>query len=668
RFLVENAGVNNFVQERIKRIEEKDEKFVESVLYEANCGDLIIGVFVVDIFKDKRNSLSISHPFNLYNYFEIECPMDSDGVNLKHGRIETFFIDLNFYGKTRLFLKEICRRAKLDCLFFCLDPEKKAYENSIMNSFTWSVKPKRFIAHSDTHSHPGFSVRFFSLNASQDLKIDINSSIVLVGCSDVSISMLETFLLNRNYNFRNLTIISPFGIEEKQCYWNGEYSKEKLDRLGLFHSLNVVAQNLVGIDRDKKIVSTEFGLNLNYDYLVLATGVEYNQLEFLKDCDSQNGVFNFNRSILEDLTRELQRELHQEVAIFTNDLHGLAAVSLATDLGIPLQKISLIFNEINQNEFLSEIELLKHNGLKIYNSKIKECKFQDSRMNSIILDNQDELQCNLFINASNKQPSTQMINILNQSFLTVDAKLIIDQNCKTNDNFIYAAGPLTRFSSKYNTLWEHSFLNSRQVGINLANRIIRLTTKDNSDPFLDFESYYSDPIVLNHSLPMQRMLLDIKKPLIPHLKLETPVKKIESNANNQYCSLEINANGYIQRITILASEANMKTKNYSFLYNKHHKLLLNLLSRYEDGLVPDLLQFINNLANYHLYSQDVEDLYHELGSIISGQADNPVIEKIRNAQTISSREMLELFNEWQQFGVRETLHDRVIEYVNTVSI
>lgn len=54
---------------------------------------------------------------------------------------------------------------------------------------------------------------------------------------------------------------------------------------------------------------------------------------------------------------------------------------------------------------------------------------------------------------------------INQSSLVFDGRLVIDENDRTNDPSIFAAGPLTKFKRIYHREnWTHVCSNSREVG------------------------------------------------------------------------------------------------------------------------------------------------------------------------------------------------------------
>lgn len=111
----------------------------------------------------------------------------------------------------------------------------------------------------------------------------MSARVVVVGGSDTTFSLLEHLIFNPHLHFLNLVLVSPHGIPKapptslsQSCC----YSEEKLSLLGLPTWVSVVRGRLTALDRDGQSISVESGdgdqvMMLHYDYLVLATGLQY---------------------------------------------------------------------------------------------------------------------------------------------------------------------------------------------------------------------------------------------------------------------------------------------------------------------------------------------------------------------------------------------------------
>lgn len=63
--------------------------------------------------------------------------------------------------------------------------------------------------------------------------------------------------------------------------------------------------------------------------------------------------------------------------------------------------------------------------------------------------------------------------VLNNAGLVFDGRLVINESFETNDPFIYAAGPMTKYKrALYADRQRHEYYNSLEIGIKLAKLLI----------------------------------------------------------------------------------------------------------------------------------------------------------------------------------------------------
>jgi hypothetical protein len=103
---------------------------------------------------------------------------------------------------------------------------------------------------------------------------------------------------------------------------------------------------------------------------------------------------------------------------------------------------------------------------------------------------------------------------------------VIDNTFHTNDSCIRAAGTVTKFKRSYHVdPWTHECFNSKEVGKDLANKLLQLldptAVKDDNDD-LQFDNkenpliqLYKRPKIVYAQLPGSNYYLHISKPGLP---------------------------------------------------------------------------------------------------------------------------------------------------------
>lgn len=115
---------------------------------------------------------------------------------------------------------------------------------------------------------------------------------------------------------------------------------------------------------------------------------------------------------------------------------------------------------------------------------------------------------------------------VNKCHLVYDGRLVIDNDFHTNDSCIRAAGKMTKFKrSYYVDSWSHSCFNQKEIGADLAFRILKLV-----DPVLFTDDDQNDRpdsnrIALNE--PDDKVLIELyKKPSIRFAILPGKLQKL----------------------------------------------------------------------------------------------------------------------------------------------
>ncbi|TGZ58269.1 hypothetical protein CRM22_009731 [Opisthorchis felineus] len=218
---------------------------------------------------------------------------------------------------------------------------------------------------------------------------------------------------------------------------------------------------------------------------------------------------------------------------------------------------------------------------------------------------------------------------VNNACFVFDARLPVDINFHTNDPAVRAAGPVTKLQRiYYNDQWRHELANSREVGrllgqelLNLFNPAVASPTKPQEDNS-HLLPQYDEPKVVGGRLPGGFNYLYISAPTLNDLSKELSedhsggcvIATGVAEEGNGYFSLHINKFGTVQTITCL-SKKEIPTGNYIQLYRMHAKLLNKLVTRYQEGLITDLYDFLNGvwpLAIYHDRFPEAEAEAHDM--------------------------------------------------------
>ncbi len=108
--------------------------------------------------------------------------------------------------------------------------------------------------------------------------------------------------------------------------------------------------------------------------------------------------------------------------------------------------------------------------------------------------------------------------------MVYDGRLVIDTDFHTNDACIRAAGKLTKFKrSYYVDIWSHSCFNQKEIGKDLATKLLKLidptTLYDPEDSSID-EDDKTDSFRVATNSPDEKVLIKLyKRPLITYASL-----------------------------------------------------------------------------------------------------------------------------------------------------
>lgn len=182
---------------------------------------------------------------------------------------------------------------------------------------------------------------------------------------------------------------------------------------------------------------------------------------------------------------------------------------------VEVEDAVLSYVEENGINVLSEFELLDWNVDEKKNL-VTSIRFE-SRHKLL------ELDCLCFFMYAVRSVSQRTIMAIGNAGLVFDGKLVINNQCQTNDPSIYAAGSFTKYSRRYFAdHLSHCYFNNTEIGQDLGRRLrLKLTSiPDEIDTALidlhcsneNLVPIYKDPLMTFCTFPGGLSYLYIRKP------------------------------------------------------------------------------------------------------------------------------------------------------------
>ncbi|CAG9770000.1 unnamed protein product [Ceutorhynchus assimilis] len=652
------------------------------------CEGQIIGTAVVseefDIdYIDAQYDISIWVPLHCYK-------------SGSYGVIESLIISPIYHAHGRFFKKELHRLSDYDVLFYKhRASDRGTYkERPVSSLLHWlqPVSPRKMpeydfkMLSSEGYEttdaltrRDHYALYLSTICSSSNEKIVINSRIVVVGGSNTAHAFLESLLLNHKnpnfkINFNNVAIVSPDGINKKIPRKVNEIfivqknfmSEKYMESINLKAYVNVVIGNITTIDRRQKLIIVNDHKMLRYDLLFLMTGEKFQKpLQSYRLPFQENPMNMFLVNCAVDAynaikaLKELQKDMNvneDNIIVYGHFLQVYSCLAGLLEYGIPGNKIVLIepfpysmnidkkkrhnisvFND--PDIYHSTMEYIKQQGIRMYSSYYFinwEYWEEENRILSVRFESKHkmlEMSCQAIFFFYDKTISPKIYQVVSQCGLVFDGRLVIDSNCKTNDDRIYAAGTLTKYSRKYYAQnLVHKFFNRVEIGTKLGERIRNLLVPGfvkKTDPKThDFNFHleirdrlvtkYEKPIMRYCRLPGELYYLSIVKPgrRIP-LESASSMENYGQvfitgscrNLDHQgFFKIHFNEFNKVETITCL-TKFPIDIKNIHCLWGKHEKLLNNLQLRFEMMLITDFFEYFKQPWAYAIYHDRFEILF-----------------------------------------------------------
>jgi thioredoxin reductase len=709
--------VENYLTAKRDRIEEGATSLYVLV---ATCLDQVVGVAVVR--QEQSLDLLRAHynieDFVYFNYHEPE----------EHGRLHHFVLNPIFHCLGRHFLTEVLRHTHKTCLYYTLYPADEPHPEGIKPHTAVAalplmvqVRPRRQVQYCEESlgvnapqdevlRRPApFALYHINRKLTHEPKVQINARIVVVGASDTGISILETFVTaNPHLQFNNLTLISPHGLLPKgNAHFLSNkyaYTVDDYHRMALNTWLNVVKGTVVQLDREEKqlVVVTEDGEEtiISYEYLVFATGLQYCVEEGQDGQVPPSNVCALNDSEDEELIKECLDNLSRgagKVVVYGSGIDVFTGVEGLLRQGIKGQGITVVhphtpqcFNnptvEGRVRHKMEEAGITIHCGYHLLHYNDGQTLEEDSLRSVTFTQVSDEdqqklkIECSVMLCLHEKRVNSDVFRAVNGAYLVFDRRLVIDSDFQTNDPCIFAAGPLTKFSRRYHSeQWTHATFNSKEVGRKLAGTLLPifdplLTPPSEGKQDRDLIPSFHHPVIRSGRLPGGFNYLHVEKPntgepLAVMTARDDYGQELVTASSDSYFRIHVNTYNRVQTITCLNKEV-MDTDNIVSLYGLHEKYLNNVVSRYNEKLIPDFYSFFKEpwaAAIFHdrfsIFREEIHELLQKRNAGDGKSFHDEVVEQLPEDLKVTSAKRDVLSQAFLKLPVKTAVEQHLLAYL-----
>lgn len=290
-----------------------------------------------------------------------------------------------------------------------------------------------------------------------------------------------------------------------------------------------------------------------------------------------------------------------------------------------------------------------------------------------------QLECAVFFSFSRKSVDCDAFRAINDACLVFDGRLVVDSSFHTNDPSIYAAGPMTKYSRRYHAEeWSHCCFQSKEVGQSLASVLLAQcdpTLERHVDPppdQLHLIPLYSQAKTQGGRLPGGYNYLHVAKPVARKTPSAHKGRDLVTGCaeTGNYFHIRLSHFDVVEKITCL-SKTPLPVSNLQSLYGKHQRLLNNICSRYDEGLIQDMYSYFKEnwcLALYHDRFADFEQEVRQIMDSAKLQDESGSVSLEEALQQIAddkaeSDQLVSLSQTFQKSQAYSALRNSVLDYL-----
>ncbi|MHA1230679.1 MAG: NAD(P)/FAD-dependent oxidoreductase [Candidatus Helarchaeota archaeon] len=285
----------------------------------------------------------------------------------------------------------------------------------------------------------------------------------------------------------SLAIISDEPIHTYSRALIPYYLKGKIDRdklyfrpLDFYEKKNVktfLGNKVVDVNTDNKTITLNNGEKIQYEKLLIASGGE----PFVPPINGlSNNYYTFTS--LEDadkIKEKIQSGDIKEVVVLGGGLIGLLVAEALNYLGMNVTVVELADRILVRvlDKTASEIftKLIEVNGITLITGRtISEVKGETadaSKVEKVILDNGDTLNCDMLVIAIGVRPR---VDFLSNTQIKINRGIVVNNQMKTNIPDVYACGDCAEIydfvyeTSKLTPIWPAAYIGGMVAGFNMC--------------------------------------------------------------------------------------------------------------------------------------------------------------------------------------------------------
>jgi len=660
--------------------------------------------FVAQFDVDSKIDFLAANPNGEEEYREIGLGERTEplprSASLPALRVKHFYIKPIFRCHTRTFLRECLRLLGKQVLYYSVSLEDEIF-SSLMVELTLALprrqmhRPGQPIEEEEEEDEEGNVVEkpkedlrtlhFTSRRLLSETKTKIHSRVVIIGASTTGLSFIYTLLSLPYMHFSNIVLISRDGLPEhpnrRECNWftnTLSFLEHEYILFQLKCKVRVIEGSLVDFERTEKYVVTDNGFVEPYDHLVITAGRQYTVPKEFSGSKylARNGVFPLSsQSMLDKLyghvrDSEIYEDDQSHCVIYGNDLDSYCVMTALLQLGVRASRLVLVSptsetddGPFKDNNVETKVDKLCESlGIKIYkNHEIERVEYNEDRMvAAVYLANQlqrrpqepeadgeqrlrsVELPCTMLVYAQDKDIDPAILSALNKRSIVFDGRVIVENNYRTTDKQIFAAGPIAMFSRRFGPSEPFETYSSMEVGRALCHTVLGFLGLEEFKGNAEDEEEEADGIDREQlqkerraglfsdasasKAPGEGEVVERPKPLpiykenmissilLPndyhyfHCQTYDCSPRSVQSANNistededgdSYLRVSVNTMQYIQSISYLGS-SKIEEHNFKVLVGLP-QTYLNIVQRWDDGLITDVVQFLRQNWTMAIY-------------------------------------------------------------------